>query len=104
MQVLVISWRERCAKVWLWTAVTESVSVFAIRTSRGRDVVDEMIGDDSTAIVGSDRFSVYGHLPSLHRQVCWAHLQRTFEDFLAQDGEAATVGQQLLACSEKLFT
>ncbi len=84
--------------------VTEGVSVFAIRTRRGREVVDEMLGDDSTAIIGSDRFSVYGHLPPRRRLVCWAHLQRTFEDFVARKGDAAWVGQELLDCSEKLFT
>ena len=56
-------WRERRAKAWLWTAVTEGVTVFEIRKSRGRDGVDEVLGADTKAIVGSDRYSAYGHLP-----------------------------------------
>ena len=76
----------------------------AIRRSRGREVVDELLGDDSTAIVGSDRFSAYGHLPPARRQVCWAHLRRTFEDFVARGGEAASVGQKLLEYTAQLFT
>ena len=63
-----------------------------------------MLGDDSTAIVGSDRFSAYGHLPMSRRQVCWAHLRRTFEDFVARGGEAASVGQKLLEYTAQLFT
>ena len=97
-------WRQRRAKAWLWTAVTEGVTVFAIRKSRGRDGVDEMLGTDTRAIVGSDRYSAYGHLPLRRRQVCWAHLRRTFEEFVARGGEAACIGQQLLDASDQLFT
>ena len=97
-------WRERRAKAWLWTAVTEGVTVFEIRKSRGRDGVDEVLGADTKAIVGSDRYSAYGHLPRRRRQVCWAHLRRTFEEFVTRGGEAACIGQQLLDASEQLFT
>ena len=97
-------WRQRRAKAWLWTAVTEGVSVFAIRKSRGRDGVEEMLGADNTAVVGSDRFSAYGHLPLRRRQVCWAHLRRTFEEFVARGGQAERVGHHLLDRSEQLFT
>ena len=84
--------------------MTEGVTVFAIRKSRGRDGVDEMLGADTRAIVGSDRYSAYGHLPLRRRQVCWAHLRRTFEEFVPRGGEAAWVGQQLLDASDQVFT
>ena len=96
-------WRPRRAKAWLWTAVTEGVSVFAIRKSRGRDGVEAMLGPDNRAVVGSDRYSAYGHLPPRRRQVCWAHLRRAFEEFGARGGEAAWVGQRLLDAREQLF-
>ena len=57
------SWRERRTKAWLWTAVTAGVTVFAIRRHRAREVIDELLGHNNTAIVGSDRYSAYGHLP-----------------------------------------
>ena len=97
-------WRERRAKAWLWTGVTEGVTVFFIRKSRGRDGVEEVLGPDNPAVVGSDRYSAYAHLPPRRRQVCWAHLRRTFEEFVARGGEAARIGQQLLDASEQLFT
>ena len=97
-------WRQRRAKAWLWTAVTAGVSVFAIRPSRGRDGVDEVLGVDNRAVVGCDRYSAYGHLPLRRRQVCWAHLRRAFEEFVARGGEAERVGQHLLDRSEQLFT
>ena len=86
-------WRERRAKAWLWTGVTEGVTVFFIRSSRGRDGVEEVLGPDNPAVVGSDRYSAYAHLPPRRRQVCWAHLRRTFEEFVTRGGEAARIGQ-----------
>ena len=97
-------WRQHRAKAWLWTAVTEGVTVFAIRKSRGRVGVEAILGPDRRAVVGSDRYSAYGHLPRERRQVCWAHLRRTFEDFGARGREAAWVGQRLLDASDSLFT
>ena len=98
------SWRECRTKAWLWTAVTTGVTVFAIRRHRAREVIDELLGHNNTAIVGSDRYSAYGHLPLSRRQVCWAHVRRSFEDFAARRGEAATTGQQLLEYTEQMFT
>ena len=97
-------WRQGRAKAWLWTAVTDGVTVFSIRPSRGRDGVDEMLGADNRAVVGSDRYSAYAHLPLGRRQVCWAHLRRAFEEFVARGGEAERVGHHLLDRSEQLFT
>ena len=52
-------------------AVTAGVSVFAIRPSRGREVVEELLGADSPAVVGSDRYSAYGHRPPTLASTCW---------------------------------
>ena len=79
-------WRQGRAKAWLWTAVTDGVTVFSIRKRRNRDGVDEMLGADNRAVVGSDRYSAYAHLPLRRRQVCWAHLRRAFEEFVARGG------------------
>jgi len=97
-------WRERRSKAWLWTAVTAGVTVFVIRCHRAREVIDELLGDNNTAIIGSDRYSAYGHLPLSQQQVCWAHLRRTFEDFATRRGEAATTGQKLLDYTAQMFT
>jgi transposase len=97
-------WRERRQKAWLWTAVTELVTVFAIRLHRGREVARELLGDDTTAIVGSDRYTAYSYLPVEQRQTCWAHLERTFEKFVERRGEAGQIGQALLEDTHQLFT
>ena len=97
-------WREARAKAWLWTVASGPVTAFAIRSGRDREVARELLGEDPTAIVGSDRFTVYDYLPVRQRQACWAHLERTFELFVERGGQAATVGKTLLRCSHQMFT
>ena len=98
------SWREARQKVWLWTVTTDQVTVFAIRSGRNSEVARELLGDDTTAIVGSDRLKAYDYLAVLRRQACWAHLERTFEQFVDRGGEAAWVGQQLLEFTHQMFS
>lgn len=96
-------WWERHLKAWLWTLVTPLVTVFAIRRQRNADVARELLGDDTTAIVNSDRCKAYDFLPVAQRQTCWAHLERTFEKFVARGGEAKQIGQKLLDSTHRLF-
>ena len=56
-------WREARENAWLWTVATDLVTVFAIRSRRDSEVARELLGDDTTAIVGSDRHKAYGYLP-----------------------------------------
>ena len=64
----------------------------------------ELLGADTTAVVGSDRYTAYGYLPVRQRQTCWAHLARTFDTFVDRGGEAARAGKTLLQCTHQLFT
>ena len=97
-------WKERRAKAWLWTAVTEWVTVFVIRLSRGSKVVRELLGEDFDGVVGSDRWSAYRFLPLDQRQICWAHLKRDFQAFVDRGGESAQIGDLLLAQVDQMFT
>ena len=86
----------------LWGAFTERHAVFQIAADRHEDHARELLAD-STAIVTSDRWWAYAHLPLKRRQVCWAHLQR---DFAAHaDGLAAEkqLGEAGLNVCEQLF-
>ena len=97
-------WRQARAKAWLWTVASALVTVFVIRSGRDRKVARELLGENTTAIVGSDRFTVYDYSPVRQRQACWAHLERTFEQFVERGGEAAIVGKILLRCTHQMFT
>ncbi len=95
------SWWQGPAKAWLWAAVTNSVTVFAIATSRGADVAKDLLGTDRRKVVISDRFKSYTWIK--RRQFCWAHLDRDFQAMVDRGGESAEVGRLLLGHSERVF-
>ncbi len=98
------SFRQGKVTTWLWTAATATATVFAIRLSRGREVVRELLGEAArTTIVGSDRYVAYGDRAPQWRQVCWAHLARNFKAFVERGGTAAVIGQTLLEQVDTLF-
>lgn len=97
-------WSEGKAKAWLWTVVSTWVTVFAIRLSRGSQVVRELLDTEFDGVVGSDRWSAYSFLPLERRQLCWSHLKRAFQAFVDRGGESASVGALLLTQVDQMFT
>ena len=63
----------------------------------------ELLGDTYQGVVGSDRWSGYNWVSPEQRQVCWAHLLRDFEAFLARGGTSTRIGQALLEEAEQMF-
>jgi transposase len=96
-------WREANQRAWLWTAVTEAVTVFLIRCSRGSQVAKELLGAAFAGIVVSDRWSGYRWVPLKGRQLCWAHLIREFRQLAEAGGSAAAIGEALGMCARQLF-
>ena len=97
------SWREGTQRGWLWIGVTELVTVFLVLATRGAAGAKQLLGAGYSGIVGSDRWSGYTWLTPVRRQVCWAHLLRDFESFVAWGGESAVVGRALLEQAEQMF-
>jgi transposase len=95
------SWKQGRDKAWLWVAVTNLVTVFAIATSRGAEVAKGLLGSDRRKVVISDRFRSYNWIR--RRQFCWAHLNRDFQAMVDRGGASAEVGRLLLGHSERLF-
>ena len=95
-------WRLKGAQRALWGAFTDRHAVFAIASNRHEDHARDLLAD-TTAIVTSDRWWAYGHLPVKRRQVCWSHLQRDFA--MHADGLAAEkqLGEHGLRICEGLF-
>ena len=59
---------------------------------------------DTQAVVTSDRWWAYAHLPSRRRQLCWSHLQRDFAahaEGLAAEKEFGEHGLEL--CEQRLL-
>lgn len=95
-------WRLKGARRTLWGAFTDKVAVYWIASDRHEDRLRDLLGT-SQAIVTSDRWWAYNHLPLSRRQICWSHLQR---DFTAQaEGIAADreFGEAGLRICEELF-
>ncbi len=59
----------------LWGAFTEKLAVYRIAADRHEDRARALLGH-SSAIITSDRWWAYNHLPLARRQICWSHLQR----------------------------
>jgi len=93
--------KEARQKVWLWTAVTKRFTLFQIADSRRADVPKELLGEDFSGVLTSDRYSGYDWI--LNHQLCWAHLLRDFQSLIDVGGTSKTIGRKLKACAQKLF-
>jgi len=62
-------------KYWIWTFVTKSETFYVIRKSRGKKVLEEVLGEDFWGFVGCDGWGAY---PVVTKRIqrCWAHLLR----------------------------
>jgi len=97
-------WPQAGQTQWLWVVVTGLVTVFTIAASRGSRVIKELLGEDYTGTLGSDRYAGYAWLDVAFRQVCWAHLKRDFVGLVDRGGAAQEVGTAALALVRDLFT
>ena len=97
------SWRQQQRRARLWVVVTQWVSVFCIRTSRGAKVLWERLGEGYGGGLTSDRARAYNGQPPQRRQVCWAQLRRDFQAMIDRGGAAAGVGEILLEQADVLF-
>lgn len=97
------SWPEGKQKGWMWVAVTEVVTVFLIRLSRGAKVAKELLGETFSGVVGSDRWSGYNWVATQQRQICWAHLLRDFEALILRGGVSEQIGRALVFEAQQMF-
>lgn len=96
-------WRQGRQRAWLWAAVTEGVTVFLVRLSRGGQVVRELLGKPFRGILVTDRFSAYNWYPVRWRQLCWAHLLRDIEAMIARGGRSQELGEALRDEAHRMF-
>ena len=96
-------WRETRKRVWLWTVVTATLTVFQIAPSRGGKVARALVGAAWAGIIGSDRGTMYAWWDRERRQVCWAHLERDFQTLVDWGPGARPIGKRLLAIEAEVF-
>lgn len=87
--------KEGKKKSWLWTVVTATFTVFAIRLTRSADVIETLLGRKYKGVVGCDRYAGYNHFND-RRQICWAHLKRDFQAMIDAGGQARKIGDRLM--------
>ena len=95
-------WRLRGQRRTLWGAFTDKLAVYRICENRHEDRARELLAH-STAIVTSDRWWAYNHLPLHRRQVCWSHLQRDFTALAECGGAERELGEHGLRVCEEVF-
>jgi transposase len=96
-------WREGQQRAWLWTAVTEWVTVFVVRASRGGKVAQELLGERFWGWLVTDRWSAYTWYPAWRRQVCWAHLLRDIAAMSERGGRSREIGEALQVQARQMF-
>ncbi|MCA1678601.1 MAG: IS66 family transposase [Actinobacteria bacterium] len=95
-------WRTAGQRRALWGAFSARHAVLQIAPGRHEDHARELLAD-SSAIVTSDRWWAYAHLPVRRRQVCWAHLQRDFKAHAEGLAGEKAFGEHGLRACEQLF-
>jgi transposase len=95
-------WRLKGTRRTLWGAFTDKIAVYRIACDRHEDRARELLGS-STAIVTSDRWWAYNHLPLARRQICWSHLRRDFTAHAETGGAEKELGEHGLRICEQVF-
>lgn len=96
------SWVEDKRTTWLWSATTPELAYYTI-ARRTRAVAHQVLGEGFAGIVVSDRMASYADRSPDRRQVCWAHLDRTFEGILARGGPGARFGQAMKNLTARMW-
>lgn len=95
-------WAHGATPGWLWVASTGFISRFLIDDHRGTEVAEQLLGLDEPGVTVSDRWVAYAYLK--HRQLCWAHLDRTAQGLVERGGVSKLVGQRVLDFIHEMFS
>ncbi len=95
-------WRTAGARRALWGIFDQRHAYLHIAPGRHEDYAKELLSD-TNAIVTSDRWWAYAHLPSSRRQLCWAHLRRDFAAHAEGSAAEKEFGEHGLALCEGVF-
>ena len=71
----------------LWVFTNKSFTLYIIRKSRGKNVIEEVLGENYKGVIGSDGWTSYSSYTD-KIQRCWAHLLREAK-YLAEEHNSA---------------
>jgi transposase len=90
-------WRTAGERRALWGLFDQRHAYFTVEADRHEDRAKQLLAE-TEAIITSDRWWAYAHLPLRRRQLCWAHLRRDFKahaEGLAAEKEFGEAGLAL---------
>jgi transposase len=97
--------RTKGAKRWLWVLVAPTFVFYKIATSRGADVLRQLLGETFAGTLCSDRLQTYLSYAAARRQFCWSHGIRNV--LSAQELAKTAAGQRFcrgaLTLTRRLF-
>lgn len=79
-------WKVNGRLHWLWDFVTDLVTVYVIRPSRGVDVPAEVLGMDYAGRMTHDGWAPYDRFTQARHQQCLTHLLRRAKEIIEQLG------------------
>jgi transposase len=95
-------WRTAGERRALWGIFDQHHAYLQIEADRHEDRAKELLAD-TDAIVTSDRWWAYAHLPLTRRQICWAHLRRDFTAHAEGLAAEREFGEAGLGLCERVF-
>jgi transposase len=92
-------------KRWVWVLCSPWFVFYHIASSRGVEVLVQLLGEAFAGILCSDRCPTYWSYPRGLAQFCWAHLQRTLKGIkeFACTADAVHFARDMLSAVERLF-
>ena len=95
-------WRRAGKRRALWGVFDSRHAYLQVEPDRHEDRAKELLAD-TQAIVTSDRWWAYSHLPLTRRQICWAHLRRDFAAHAEGLAAEKEFGEAGLVLCERVF-
>jgi transposase len=95
-------WRTAGQRRALWGVFDQRHAYLQVAADRHEDHAKQLLAD-TKAIVTSDRWWAYAHLPLARRQLCWAHLKRDFAAHAEGLAAEKEFGEHGLALCERVF-
>jgi len=95
-------WRTAGQRRALWGIFDGRHAYLHVAADRHEDHAKSLLAD-TKAIVTSDRWWAYSHLPLTRRQLCWAHLTRDFKAHAEGIAAEKDFGEHGLRLCERIF-
>lgn len=91
-------WRVNGKNHWLWKLSNKKISITHIDRSRGKKVVDSILGKDYKGVLITDFLAVYNKIPSKAKQRCLVHIIRDLKrviEYWSDDEEVLRYSRRL---------